>query len=284
MDKKRFLKALFGRILTPSYISTILWLITDTVEVVVLGVALSVVLAVASPLLETGVEFLEELRIQRQATRRGALLAAFVGFMNAYKDVLTKYPAALFPCPLAHSMSDQVELLAQYFRTLKGLRTKHYPTPYNAVYSLEFAPEDFQDWDLQECADFAQQVLGELAGVAIAPLQQVVQHFVRYRTPQAWRGALTAAERKLDAAARRTLGQWRFVQQARADAEIRQRITTLLRSGEFHRQAGLQAYLTSRYLQYPPSEVHEAIIYLRHASVANLALDLIEGHTASAGL
>jgi hypothetical protein len=276
MDKKRLLKRLFGRILTPSYISTMLWLLTGAVEIVILGVALSVVLAVAAPFLETFTELLEELRARRQAGRKQQLLETFISFINAYKNVLTRYPPALLPLPLADGVTDQLERLAQYMRTLKGRRTTQYATPYEMVQALTVMPEDFEHWDLDACTDFVGQVSTDLADAPLASLRQAIQRLVSQSPHRAWVKPLTVAAGELDRAVQSTLAQWRFVQLAQQDPEIRQRVTTLLQAEAVHRQASLQTYLASNRLQCPPHEVHAAVACLRYEPVVAQVLALID--------
>jgi hypothetical protein len=276
MQPRHFLRALLGRILTPSYVSTILWLLTDTIEFVILGVALSVVLAVAAPLLETAAEWWAELRRQREAAQRHDCIAALVAFLNRYKAALTRYPPDLLPADLARSVMDQIALFAQYLRTLKGLRIKHYATSYDAVHSLMITSEDFVVWDLPECEAFLQHSLAELSEVATAPWQHVLQRFGRHRLSLAWKETLAMVERKLDTAVRHTLTQWRFMQQASIDPTMQQDIKTLLRSGSFHRQAGLKAYLTAHCPASSEEEIDAAITSFQYEAVVESALALLE--------
>ncbi len=275
MDIKRVIKRLFGRILAPSYVSAVIWLLTDAIEVVILGVALSVALVVAAPFLETLAEAMQELRAKFEVRRKAQLLHTFVPFINAYKDVLAKYPPELLPDSLAYGVADQLEIVAQHLRTLKGQRTRYYTIPYDRVQAFDVTEQDFQHWELDQCTAFVKQVTDELSSVQMALLKRVVTRFASQRPQADWTQHLQAAERELDRVVRDEIARWRLVQLASQESEIRERVTTLLQLEAVQRQAGLQTYLASPRLQCAPHEVREAMAYLRHDPVVDHVLALI---------
>jgi hypothetical protein len=95
-----------------------------------------------------------------------------------------------------------------------------------------------------------------------------VQHFVQGSPPRHWEPYLATAEQQLDREAAATISHWQWVQRAHADPGIRQRLLTLLRLDDFHRQTGLQTYLASPRLQCPPHEIFEVMDYIRYDAVA----------------
>jgi hypothetical protein len=282
MNIRRYSKKLFGRILTPSYISTLIWLVTDVVEVVFLGIALSVVFAIASPFLETAAEAYHEFRGKREAQRKTTLLDHFVPFMSTYKDAVTKYPPALFSStPGTQSLVVQLDILAQHMRTLKGAKTQAYTTSYDLVLDLSVHQGDFDHWELDDCEEFVQRILRELSAHAVGPWRVAINRFRHQPHEATWSSALATAEQDLDNAIQRELRRSPLVTLTENAPEVRARICSLLKLETFHRQAALQTYLSSPRFPCAPHEVADTIAYLRSDAVAVAFLSVLDGTPAS---
>jgi hypothetical protein len=277
MNMRRYCKRLFGRILTPSYISTLIWLVTDTVEVVFLGIALSVVFAIASPFLETAAEAYHEFRVKRGAQRKTTLLDHFVPFINAYKDAVTKYPPALFSAPDTQSLVVQLDILAQHMRTLKGKKTQAYTTSYDLVLDLSVHQGDFDHWELDDCEEFVQCLLHELSAHAVGPWRVAINRFRHQPCEATWSSVLATAEQDLDNAIQQELRLSPLVTLTENAPEMRARICSLLKLETFHRQAALQTYLSSPRFPCAPHEVADTIAYLRSDAVAVAFLTVLNG-------
>jgi hypothetical protein len=281
MSIRRYCKKLFGRILTPSYISTLIWLVTDTVEVVFLGIALSVVFALASPFLETAAELYQEFQAKRHAQRKTVLLDHFIPFMNAYKDAVTKYPPGLFSPPFAQSLFAQLDSLAHHMRTLKGTKTQAYTTSYDLVLALPLHHSDFDRWDLDDCQEYMQRLLHELSAHTEGPWRVAINRFRHRPVAGTWPEALATAEQCLDNAIQQELRQSPLVTLAENAPEIRTRICSLLKLEAFHRQAALQTYLSSPRFPCSPHDVADIVAYLRSDTVAAAFLTAFNGtHTS----
>jgi hypothetical protein len=276
MNMRRYCKRLFGRILTPSYISTLIWLVTDTVEVVFLGIALSVVFAIASPFLETAVEVYHEFRTKREAQRKATLLEHFVPFINAYKDAVSKYPPALFSSPATQSLFIQLDILAQHVRTLKGTKTQAYTTAYELVLDFSVHQSDFDHWELDDCQEFMQDLLHELSAHAIGPWCVALNRFRHQPREATWSAALATAEQDLDNAIQQELRLSPLVTLTENAPEMRARICSLLKLETFHRQAALQTYLSSPRFPCSPHEVADTIASLRSDAVATAFLTVLD--------
>ena len=281
MNMRRYCKRLFGRILTPSYISTLIWLVTDTVEVVFLGIALSVVFAIASPFLETAAEVYHEFRAKREAQRKATLLDHFVPFINAYKDAVTKYPPALFSSPGTQSLLVQLDILAQHMRTLKGTKTQAYATAYDLVLGLSVHQGDFDHWELDDCQEFVQHLLHELSARATGPWRVTINRFRHQPREAKWSAALATAEQDLDNAIQQDLRLSPLVTLTEHAPEMRARICSLLKLETFHRQAALQTYLSPARFPCAPHEVADTITSLRSDAVAAAFLTVLDGTPTS---
>jgi hypothetical protein len=268
MNVRRYLKRLFGRLLTPSYVSTIIWICTDTIEIVFFGLALSMVLAMASPFLETAAEACHELRTKRQARRKTALLERYIPFINAYKDIVTKYPPGLLPPPLQQSLSAQLDILAHHLQLLKGDKTTRYATAYDLVLALSVHQHDFDLWDLDECQDFVQGLLSELSAAATASWRGFLNRLRQPSLAGEWVGPLARVEHELDNAIHQALSHSLLVSLTANAPEVHARICALLKLDTFHRQAALQTYLSSPRMHCSPHEVADTVAYLRSEAVA----------------
>jgi hypothetical protein len=281
MRMRWYCKRLFGRILTPSYISTLIWLATDTVEVVFLGIALSVVFAIASPFLETAAELCQEFRAKRDVQRKTTLLEHFIPFINAYKDAVTKYPPALLSPPFTQGLFVQLDILAQYVRTLKGTKTQAYATSYDLVLALPLHHSDFDHWSLEDCQEYVQRLLRELSAHAVGPWRAAINRFRHRPLAATWSGALATAEQYLDNAIQQELRLSPLVTLTENAPEMRTRICSLLKLEAFHRQAALQTYLSSPRFPCSPHDVADTIAYLRSDAVAAAFLTVLDGtHTS----
>jgi hypothetical protein len=276
MNVRRHLKRLFGRILTPWYISTLVWIITDTVEVIFLGIALSVVLAIATPFLETATEMVAELLAKHQVRHKTALLKHFVPFINAYKAAVTKYPPALLPPPLWHSLSAQLDIFAHHFRTLKGQKAQAYLTTYDLVLACTVQQDDFEHWDLDACREFVQILLSELSAQALPSWRLLLKRFSLRHSTAEWQRALATAERDLEQVIQRALCQSQLVALTQNVPEVRQRLCALLKLEPFHRQAALQTYLSAPRFHCSLHDVADTVAYLRHDAVAQAFLAVLE--------
>jgi hypothetical protein len=272
----RFLKHLFGRILTPSYISTLLWLFTDAMEVIFLGVALSVVLAVAAPLIETTTECVALWRTKRQRRRKQALLTHVVPFLNAYKDVLTTYPPGLLPAAEQWSFSAQLDIFAQHLQRLKGEKTAQYGSTYDLVSALTMHPGDFEFWHLDDCQDFMQEVLCDLSAHAVAPWHTLLERFRQQDFTGAWAASLARLGKDLANAVHQELRRSALVTLATSAPDVHERLCALLKLEAFHRQAALQTYLSSPRFHCCPHEVADTIAALRSDAVAQAFLAVLQ--------
>ena len=275
VDKKRYIKILLGRLLAPSYIGTVVWVLTDTIEYFIGGMVLSVGLAVARPFVETLAEGVQELRAELEAKRKRQLVKAFVRFGNAYKGVLTKYPPALLPGPFSRSVAEQLELFARCFRTLKGLRTRQYATSFELVRAMSVAPGDFEWWDLDACMAFVNRLIERLSALSTGALRQAVKQFAPEQSSRHWSRHLEVAESDLDRAVSQTLSQQRIIQLALQNPDVCQRVIALLQLETIHRQMGLQQYLSAESLHCRPSEVRDMVTFLRYEPVVDKVLELI---------
>jgi hypothetical protein len=252
------------------------WIVTDTIEVIFLGMALSVVLAIATPFLETATEMVAEWQAKRQAHHKTALLNHFVPFLNAYKDAMTKYPPALLPPPLWPSLSAQLDIFAHHLRALKGHKAQAYTTSYDLVLACTMHQDDFEHWDQDECREFVQTLLNELSARALPSWRVLLKRFsVRHITAE-WQPALATAERDLDKVIQRALCQSHLVALTQNAPEVRQRLCALLKLEAFHRQAALQTYLSTQRFHCSPHDVADTVAYLRHDAVAQAFLAVLE--------
>jgi hypothetical protein len=277
---RRYCTRLFGRILTPSYISTLIWIVTDRVEVVFLGIALSVVFAIASPFLETAAEIYHEFRAKRDMQRKTTVLDHFVPFINAYKDAVTKYPPGLLSPPFTQSLFVQLDILAQHVRTLKGTKTQAYATSYDLVLALPLHHSDFDHWSLDDCQQYVQRLLHELSAHAAGPWRAAINRFRHRPLAATWSSALATAEQDLDNAIQQELRRSPLVTLTENAPEMRARVCSLLKLETFHRQAALQTYLSSPRFPCSPHDVADTIAYLRSDAVAAAFLTALDGtHT-----
>lgn len=279
MDKEHLLRILLQRILAPSYLGTVLWIVTDYFELAIGGFAMSVLFALAYPFLAVSHEALSGYHLQRQGVRRAQLLTTFLPFLNAYVHVLTKYPPGVL-LEAKNAVSTQIALLAAHLRPLKERRLPQTANPYELVQAGSLVPRDFESWRLPDFQLWKQHILDDLAVGAIPTLQSAVEHFLQPTTGRTWEAWLAEAEKDFDRQAAQTLQGWRCVQQTQHDPAIRQRLLTLLRLDAINRQAGLQTYLAARPLFCTPAEIYAMMASLRYESVAVKLCTLLERQTA----
>lgn len=286
MDWKRLILVVLQR-LSPIYVATALWWLTDYVAIMIGGVALSLALAVAwpfvHPLLAVLYEEVLQQRSQAQAQRRTQRLTALCQFLNAYKRVAAKYPPALLTVS-APAISAQLELLAEALRQSNRRRQKRVDEPctsqaedaYALVHTTAFSATDMPDWSLRECETWANTLCTALTQRNHAALQQAVQHFVAQHARPVWAACLATAEHDFDREATSTLAQWSCLHKAQDNVDIRQNLTTLLQLDPINRQAHLKPYLTRKPLACAPEEVRQVMAYIRYDPVAAGALRLLE--------
>ena len=284
MDLKRLAVVLFQR-LAPVYIAIALSWVTGYFVFTIGGIGLAIALELAWPLLRPFCDVLyEELMAQHsqaQAQRRTVLLKAFLPFFQAYKTVLTTYPAAMLTAS-APEVAVQIETIAEAIRDVKARRGPEPDDPfappceeaYEIVRTASLTLRDFRDWRLKDGQTWKQDLLALLAKGRIAALRHAVQHVMHERPRQVWDACLAEAARALEAEAEHTLRHWPCLQRAHADPAVRERLATLLRLDPINRQAGLHSYLTT-HLQCPPADVHDVMASIRYDSVAAKLLVLI---------
>jgi hypothetical protein len=235
-----------------------------------------VVLAIATPFLETAGEMVAEWLAKRQAHHKTALLDHFIPFINAYKDALTRYPPALLPPPLRCRLSAQLDIFAPHFRRLKGQKTPAYTTSYDFVLACTVHQDDFAYWDLDACREFVQTLLRALAAQALPSWRVLLQRFSARPITAEWQHTLATAAGDLDKVVQRTLCQSPLVALTHNVPEVRQRLCALLKLEAFHRQAALQTYLSAPRLHFSPHDVADTVAYLRHDAVAQAFLAVLE--------
>lgn len=294
MDFKRLARAVLER-LAPIYIATVLWGVTGYGAFMIGGVALSLLLEIAWPLLRPlGEVVYEELRAQHaqiQARRRTALLQDFLPFLQAYTAVLTAYPPGLLTASAAE-VSAQLDTCAEVIRQVKARCAPAPEDPfeprcedaYEIVRTASLSTRDFRDWRLQDCLAWRQALLAILARGRITPLRHAVHHAARGRPRQVWEACLAEAAHLLEREAEQKLRQWHCIRRAQVDPAVRRQLTVLLHLDPINRQASLQPYLASRQMQCPPAEVREVMAYIRYDPVAAKVLALVEAPCQSATL
>jgi len=276
MDRESLLRVLLQRILAPSYLGTVLWILTDYFELAIGGFAVSVLFALAYPFLEVSHEALLGYHLTRQSKRRAQLLATFLPFMNAYARVLSTYPPALLP-EVEPAVTAQIAVLAEHVRPLKERRLPQTADPYELVQAGVLAPRAFASWRLADFQVWQQEVLDDLADGDIPALRHAVEHFVHDPSSHTWQDWLAETAQGFERQAAQTLQGWRCVQLAQHDAAIRQRLLTLLRLDAVSRQSGLQTYLAARPLLCSPAEIRTMMAVLRYESVAAKLCALLGG-------
>lgn len=286
MDYQRLLLTVLQR-LSPLYVATALWMLTDYFAIMIGGVALSIVLTVAWPFLQPFLAVLyEEILQQRsqvQAQHRTQFLKTVLPFLNAYKAVVAKYPPALLATS-APAMTAQLAILAEALRQSDRRSQRasddpfatHEPDPHAFVHATAFNPRELGTWELHACKTWATQLCTQLAAQKPTLLQQAVQHFAAHHAKQTWQTCLAAAEHALDTEVDQAVRQWACLQKARDNPEIRQRLTTLLRLDAVNRQANLKPYLSSKPVACTPAEVRDVMASIRYDTVAARVLALLE--------
>jgi hypothetical protein len=268
MDLRHFTRLFMQRLLAPASLGALLWLGTEYVAFLIGGSLVGLVLLfLARPFLEVLDEFLVAHVEALRRRRRTQLVDGSLPFLNAYKAVLTKYPPALLS-DAAPEIAAQLETFLDNLRQVKGSRLDSGRDPYGIIHATPFTARDFALWELPACRTWLHHFTVALAAGQIPALRRAVQHFVQGSPPRQWEPYLAAAEQQLDREAAATISRWQWVQRAQADPDIRQRLLTLLRLDDFHRQTGLQTYLASPQLQCPPHELVEVMDYIRYDAVA----------------
>lgn len=229
-----------------------------------------VTLALSMPSLTTGIVRLDAFLEKMRTRRRNQRVEAFCTFLNAYKAVITKYPPAVLPDTLTPSFEEQLESLRRLFRKLKGPRTSHFPTAYDMIQSLRITPEDLYGWSWAECETFIAACREDLSHMPLASLRYALQHFDQDDAHATWRASLAEAERLLDDEVWHCLRQWPVIRHIRTNPEVRQQALILLRTETFHRQAGLQNYLSTALPACYAQEVREVVGYLRYDAVVQV--------------
>ncbi|MGE3540029.1 MAG: hypothetical protein AB7N91_21660 [Candidatus Tectimicrobiota bacterium] len=284
MDFHRLLLVLLQR-LSPVYVATALWWLTDYFAIMLGGVALSVILMLAWPFIQPFLAVLYEEVLQqrgeRQAQRRATWLTTLLPFLHAYIRVVAKYPPALLTAS-GPTLAAQLDILAKALQQINRQRQTVDPfavqeqDAYTVVHSLTCNAQDLRDWSLQQCQTWAAQLWAALAQREMPTCQQAVQHFLAGHARRTWEACLTRVEQALDAEVEHTLRQWACLHKAQAQPDIRQRLATLLRLDAINRQAHLQPYLTARPVACTPEEVREVMAYIRYDAVATRLLALLE--------
>lgn len=275
MKTKRLIKSLLGRILAPSYVGTAFWLLTDDIVLAIGGAAVSVALTMVMPFLETGIDAAKELRETFNAKRRTQLLDTFIQFINAYKNVVAKYPLDVLPDALTHNVAEQLGTFDRYLRRLKGLRIKQYATAYDAVRAMAITPNDFTGWDVDACATFVDEMIQDLSHASLASLRQALKRFDPRDAESTWQPYVCEAEQVLDDAVDRHLASWPMVQEIGANPDIRSRVETLLQTEAVSRQASLQVFLAKALPHYRPAELHTMVRSLQYDAVVEVLSALI---------
>jgi hypothetical protein len=283
MDLKHLTRLFVQRLLAPASLGALLWLVTEYVAFLIGGSLVGLVLLfLARPFLEALDEFLVAHVEAIRGRRRTHLVEDGLQFLNAYKAVLTKYPPALLS-DSAPEIAAQLETFLHNLRQVKGSRLPGGRDPYGIVHATPFTPRDFTLWDLHACRTWLHNFTVTLAAGQITALRRAVQHFMQGSPPRNWEPSLAAVEQQLDREAAATISHWQWVQRVHADPDVRQRLLTLLRLDEFHRQAGLQTYLASPRLQCPPHELLEVMDYIRYDAVAAKVQEIIATSGLSRG-
>ena len=268
MDLRHLTRLFMQRLLAPASLGALLWLGTEYVAFLIGGSLVGLVLLfLARPFLEVLDEFLVTHVEAIRKRRRTQLVDGSLQFLNAYKAVLTKYPPALLS-DSAPEIAAQLETFLHNLRQVKGSRLDSGRDPYGIIHATPFTARDLTLWELPACRTWLHHFTATLATGQLPALRRAVQHFVQGRPPRHWEPYLAAAEQQLDREAAATISRWQWVQCAHADPDIRQRLLTLLRLDDFHRQTGLQTYLASPRLQCPPHEMFEVMDYIRYDAVA----------------
>ena len=268
MDLRHFTRLFMQRLLAPASLGALLWLGTEYVAFLIGGSLVGLVLLfLARPFLEVLDEFLVAHVEAIRRRRRTQLIDGSLQFLNAYRAVLTKYPPALLS-DSAPEIAVQLDTFLHHLRQVKDSRLDRSQAPYGIVYATPLTTRDFTLWELSACRTWLHHFTASLAAGQIPALRRAVQHFIQGSPPRHWQPYLAAAEQQLDREAAATISHWQWVQHAHADPDVRQRLLTLLRLDDFHRQTGLQAYLASPRLLCPPHEMLQVMDYIRYDAVA----------------
>lgn len=273
---KRYLLQIFLQRVLPSSLGAFLWFLTDYLSFMVGGVLLSIVLvAVGRPVIEVVQEAIMEHQEKGYAERLERLLETMLGFVNAYRRVLTKYPPDLLAesGPAIHL---QLETFVHSLRDVKKRRLPLSGDFYELVRDTPLTARDFQTWILEDCQDWINDLCAVLLETGPAFLTRVVHYYVQPSQPGRWESCLAEAEEILDREALQDLSRWPCLHQALKHPEAQQRMAILLRLDPIQRQANLQVYLAGRPLYCDPHDIDELVEHVRFEPIAAKVLALFE--------
>jgi hypothetical protein len=269
MDIKRLATHIVSRILVPALTYTLLEKLTTHVVVALGGAVAVVAFAFWIPSVRTGLQTLDHLieRLRRQ--RRGRYVHEMCAFLNAYLEILTKYPPASLPERLAHCIDAQIDVFAHTFESLQGRRTQGYTTRYDMIRGLRFRYCDFEGWRLGACETWRMAFLSDLLQISDNPMQRALQLGRDRAAAHLWQYHLDTAESRCDRAFEQALAQHPVLQHIQACEALRQRVIAILQLARVPGQAQLQTALQQHLAFASEYDVHELIALLRHDVVAD---------------
>lgn len=269
MDSKRLATNFVSRILVPALTYTLLEKLTAHVIIALGGAVAVVALAFWIPAVTTGLQSLDRLIERLRSQRRGRYVGDMCAFLNAYLDILTKYPPALLPEGLSHCLDAHIDVFAHTFQSLQGRRTQGYATRYDMIRVLRFRHPDFEGWRLAACETWWQAFLAELLQIPDNPMQRALQLGCDPAKAHVWQYHLETAERRFERAFAQALTQHPVLQHIQACDTLRQRVIAILQLDTVPGQAQLQAALQQHLAFEFEYDVHEFIALLRHDVVAD---------------
>ena len=282
MDAKRLGTIIVGRFLAPALTYVILERLTEYVVVAIGGAVGLVTLAFFMPSLATGIASLDAGFERLRATKRSRLITGWCERLNAYKAVLTKYPPELLPRDWAEPLMSQHDILIRFLRQHRGGKTRQFPTTYDFVRDLRLRSEDFDGLTMDACDVVFNDLIDDLSQIPQNPFQRVLQGMEPTAEPQISTYHLETVENHLDQVFRQALTTSPLVEHIRTHTELRQRVMTLLRTGDVHRQSSVQTYLLAHLPDWPPHEVDDLVKHMRYDVVVDALGALFESDAVEA--
>ncbi|PON16144.1 hypothetical protein C2W62_20050 [Candidatus Entotheonella serta] len=120
MDIKRLATNFVSHILVPALTYTLLEKLTTHVVVALGGAVVVVTLAFWFPAVTTGLQWLDHLIERLRGQRRRQYVDDMCAFLNAYLQILTKYPPDLLPERLTHCIDAHIDGFVHIFKSLQG--------------------------------------------------------------------------------------------------------------------------------------------------------------------
>ncbi len=272
MDIKHVVTNFVFGFLIPAFTWIVLEKLTEHIIFAIGGSVTVLTIAYYVPSATTGLKALDNLIERCRHQRRRRYIDEMCAFLNAYIQLLAKYPPNLLPEQLSCCVDAHLLVFAHAFRSLQGRNTQMYATPYDMIQTLRFRHHDFQGWTLAGCETWWIKLLSTLSEIPDNPMQRVLQLGLDQAETHLWTYHLETAEERFDRAFEQALAQHPLLQHIRENDALRQHAMMLIQTDTVPGQAHLQTQLQRHVELEFADDVKQLIALLRHDAVADALL------------